>query len=193
MLVSLAIIVVGGFSFAGSPPGSSTPDCIRLSPDGNMLLPVVVRDQMGDPIPYTEVRVVFEAECDAALYWCPEQEHPIVHGRTNVNGEVTFSIRAGGCYEGGLNTISIRADPADIWLAVYEEVGSPDMHSDEPPRHGDGDVDLNDFVVFSSRFLTTDTCADLHHSGSPWWTCDEDVDLDDFVVFMEKFLTDCAQ
>jgi len=165
---------------------------LRLAPDGSFEL--FARIEYGydcEPIPNTEVRVIFSASAEEALYWCPGQEHPVITGTTNSDGEVTFNIRAGGCLDLPY-AIIVEVDPGAITVDTYDRVGSPDMHSDNPPRVGDGDVDLNDFVVFSSRFLEEDYCADLHDSTPPLdERCDEFVDLDDFVVFMRSFLQGC--
>jgi hypothetical protein len=169
-----------------------------MCPAGDIQQVVELRDKNNDAMANWPVHMVFTQACEAMINWCEGQPHPVITQITDAEGIAIFRIRAGGCCvdgypapcdndAGGVNTVVIEADELGI-LNAYSGVGSPDMHSEEnigePWGRGDGDVDLNDFVRFSSVFLTDCACGDLH------W-CDNDIDLNDFVAFSGHFLHTC--
>ncbi len=200
-ILVLAAIMIPAAAMANIPHAgnSTTPDGVGVCPGSDYLLTVIVHDQNDNVMPNTPVRVIFSDVCDGLINWCTGQDHPVIEMNTNGSGVAVFGIDAGGCCmdgfpapcdndAGGIGTVVIEADPAAVVLSSYEHVASPDMHSDagggNPWGAGDKDVDLNDFVRFSSIFLTLCGCGDLQGG-------DGDVDLNDFVSFTAHFLHSC--
>jgi hypothetical protein len=60
---------------------------------------ITVRDGVGNPISGALVEIKFSASVDAMVCWCPGQVHPIITGVTDVDGQATFYIFAGGCID----------------------------------------------------------------------------------------------
>lgn len=207
MLV-LAVMLIPAAALANipSPENSTTPGCIRICPESDICQEIEVRDQNDNIMPNTAVRMIFSATCESMICWCQGQDHPVIELFTDANGMVTFCVDAGGCCvdgypapcdndAAGANTVVIEADPAAVTLNSYDSVGSPDNYSipdvGDPWGKGDCAVTLEDFVRFTSIFLTDCACADLHTDNIDG-SCDEDVDLNDFVVFAQHFLHSCT-
>ncbi len=195
---AMMLLPVALFASVPNAENSTKPDCIRICPAGDMCQEVIVRDQNNEEMPNTPVRMIFNAAANAAIYWCPGQAHPVIEVMTDDTGLATFCVAAGGCYPwagpdeppgNDPGCVIIEADPGEIELKSYDDVGSPDMHTDAgPPPNGDGDVDLLDFVVFAQLFDQIHHCADFHDdTPANDGACDEDVDLLDFVVFAQHF------
>ncbi len=195
----LATIPALCFAIIPDADNSDTPDCIRICPAGDINMVTVVRDQNGEAMPDTPVRMIFSTAADADIFWCDGQAHPVIELTTGAGGEANFLIYAGGCHiwEGpdeppvdDPGCVIIQADPGAVVLDTYEDVGSPDLHTDAgSPPNGDGDVDLLDFVVFAQVFDLNHHCGDLNDDGTAPLDgiCDEDIDLLDFVVFAQHF------
>ncbi len=203
-LAFVSVLAVGIANPDSVPPveESITPDCLRFCPNGDICQDVQVIWE-DEPVAFTDVRMVFNMTGNDQIYWCPGQVHPVITTTTDADGRCAFRIRAGGCYpwagphappQDDPGCVVIAADPGDIVLNSYEDVGSPDCHTDGvAPPNGDGDVDLMDFVVFSQMFGSNHHCGDFDDDGTIEGdgVCDEDVDLLDFVIFAQHFGHTC--
>ena len=177
-LVALtAMIAIPATSMAIVPdPGlSSTPDCIRVNPDGSVGVDVSVVGTDGSPLGNEEVRLIFSASC-TDLAECSGMSPIVLALTSGAAGTVSFAPEMGGCCMAS-GAAEIEADPGAVTLASYGDVGSAD-------NDGSLDVALDDFVRFQAAFLTTDSCHDLAN-------CDNNVQLPDFVNFQARFLTAC--
>ncbi len=159
-----------------SPTASRVPECVRVSPGGELPLEMVIRSEDGTPLAGVEVSVIFSPTCSERLTSCDDDGGGIViTGITNAEGGLVLEPRLGGCcVEGRSVLIEARGHP----IACYDYVGSPD-------QDGDGHVTLGDFVLFEGLFLLDFApCGDLVG-------CNLGVGLDDFVEFQRLFLTGC--
>jgi len=86
-----------------TPECRSVPDLIPITPDGSLPFTITLNtpDQSGGcnggPIVGAIVIVEFSPEADALIAWAPGQDHPILQGTSDANGEVTFYIAGSGC------------------------------------------------------------------------------------------------
>lgn len=157
-------------------PFIGTPDCIRLSPDGSLVLEGFIIGTDGNPCAGTEIRAQFGAGCED-LVVCPDGGPATVFTTlTDDAGQFAFTLQVGGCCEGA-GAFTLETGEGYTLLPVYNSVGSPDMN-------GDLVVNLADFVLFQAAFLSADTCADLA-------SCDGSVALADFAAFQSQFLATC--
>ncbi|MCK4304429.1 MAG: hypothetical protein KAY24_09350 [Candidatus Eisenbacteria sp.] len=130
-----------------------------------------VRNADNDPIPDAFVEIIFGMPGDLYLE-CPDL---VLTGTTDVNGNVTFDVSAGGCSVGA-NAAKIRANGVDI--RTYENVKSPDYAG-----VADGNVDLDDFIPFGSAMGVTGGCTDYFNDGM--------TGLEEFIVFGEAWGRTC--
>lgn len=154
---------------------SVIPECLRVSPDGALDVPVQILFCDGTPGAFVDVRLIIDPACQTEISGCDGATVYTVI--TNGAGDAVIEPLLGGCCVADPAAI-IEADPGAVTiLPRYETIGSPDNDADLM-------VQLDDFVRFQGAFLGSDACHDL--SG-----CDEDVMLSDFVVFQGRFLARC--
>ncbi len=110
----------------------------------------------GSPFANRLLILDFSPALDAAIRWDPLQEHPRIERNTNAQGDATFALRGGGCFQAG----SVVA-MCEYWF--YPEIGWAGVKS--PDVDGDCAVRDNDVAYVESRLGTADFCADLDGSG----------------------------
>jgi hypothetical protein len=79
-------------------PQLSTVPTVVYEPGGGLAYTVSVQSPIG-PVIGDTVRIVFSAEADQLVCWCPGQVHPVITGVTGTTGRVTFNIAAAGCID----------------------------------------------------------------------------------------------
>ncbi len=176
-----ALAVASSHAIIPDPGASSTPGCLRTSPDGTLGtgLQVTVIGTNGLPIDSEEVRLILDsAACGALIQACPGQAYPVISGTTDASGQVTLEVFLSGCCISAAVGV-LEADPGSVVLNTYGSIASTD--ADSPY---DGLTGLGDFVLFQTAFLTADTCFDFD-------ACNDFVELGDFVIFQNDFLAVC--
>jgi hypothetical protein len=134
---------------------------------------VVVRDTYGNPLAGEEVTVYPDP---AATGFCFCSGYETATGTTDINGMVTVEFsKMGGCGD-----IAWYAEAQSVILGP-----SPEIFVASPDNNGDCQVNLSDFIVFASSYLTTFECFDIDGS------CDMYVSLPDFVTFASHYLHTC--
>lgn len=98
LLCIMMLVSVPSFATIPDPDNSIVPNVVH-TPSGSAEYTVVVNNNAGAPLSGATVLVVFSGEADGLICWCTGQEHPIVEAITDVNGEATFNIAAGGCID----------------------------------------------------------------------------------------------
>jgi hypothetical protein len=132
---------------------------------------VTVRNVYGDPLPGKTVDC-YGLEVSGVFCWCPGES--LQTDVTDVNGEAFFDFTDfGGC---GLVQFGATCEGVVFSPCAQIFVASPDIN-------GDCVVDLTDFAMFASMYLTTNPCGD--------YDCDGNVGLSDFALFAAHYLHAC--
>jgi hypothetical protein len=102
LIAGLAVALGSAPAWAGIPEAAnSTVPNVVYNPTGSKEYIVVIRDAGNNPLQDIEVRIQFSAEADTTVCWCVGQVHPLIGATTDVNGEASFFISAGGCLDPG--------------------------------------------------------------------------------------------
>lgn len=111
----------------------------------------------GVPLPDFPVQLEFSPQVESNLTWDPAQTHPVLHGVTDDQGWVTFTLRGGGCAPSGwvhLNCDDAWGNGIESWWGAR----SPDLN-------GDCTVGRDDIEAIEARLGTSDFCADFNGNG----------------------------
>lgn len=114
----------------------------------------IVDECTGTPEPLTWVDLYFSSATEDALTWDSTQERPPLRARSDADGNVVVSVRAGGCSEQGGVVLTCTFVPLSGWVGVK----SPDIT-------GDCRVTDLDLHIVTAKLGTDDFCADLDGSG----------------------------
>lgn len=145
---------------------------------------VWVRDSAGNPIPNSQVKIVFAGTGTSIRPYHPQgPQGPIVihcgdhsfSGFTDGQGHLNFTPQFGRYAE--IAVVPVYADNVQIALI---EARSPDYDDD-------GDVDLSDFATFADDY------SDIHvyHARSDFDDCPTK-NLGDFAFFADQFVASTA-
>jgi hypothetical protein len=101
LIVTGLIVAFGATSaLAAIPdPSQSTVPNVVMNTAGNKAYTVTVIGGDGSPLQNSLVKLIFSAEVDSVVCWCVGQAHPEITALTDVNGEATFNIAGGGCFD----------------------------------------------------------------------------------------------
>ena len=173
LLVALSWAATGS-ALAGvpDPENCTTPDCIVLSPSGELPVEVVVRDVDGEACEGVLVTIAFDALCTDLIDGVICAPATSYSGTTDADGAVTINAPVGGVCEGA-DAVTIVSDGVEI--ASYDVLASPDVN-------GDGIVNVPDLIEFSIALDTVAPTLDLCN-------CDGLVDDADYVVHQNQFLS----
>jgi len=80
------------------PENCTVPSGLVVSPDASLGYAVTVVGSLG-PMNGALVTLQIPTAADALVTWCVGQTHPEVQGVSDVNGQATFHIAAGGCVD----------------------------------------------------------------------------------------------
>jgi hypothetical protein len=177
------LLLMTSSAFAGIPdPALSTVPNVIYEPSGSTEYKVIVVGSSG-PIDNALVRIVFSDEADTLVCWCVSQDHPVIEATTNINGEASFFIGAGGCLEPAqLSTPPVTVYADGVLLAQVGAV-SADVGDDSGRLPHEGwnpgatcGVSLSDAIYFTDPITTGtyDFCSDLDSNGA--------VDVTDAVI-----------
>lgn len=176
LLAAAVALVLPASVFAGIPdPALSTVPNILTSPDGTLEYVVTVVGAEG-PIDQANVEIVASTEVDGLLCWCVGQTHPTIQAFSNVNGEASFFIAAGGCVDPAVVTTPPAAEVFANGIKIGEPGWvSPDVtdNSGNKPTDvgynpaGSCEVTVGDAVYLTGPIAnaTYDFCADLNTTG----------------------------
>jgi len=172
-LVLLVPLLFLGQAAAQDPdPAHCTVPNVVYSPGGTYAYTVTVLDATDTPVYPCVVEIVFSVEADSLVCWCEGQAHPVILEFTDMQGDATFHIFAGGCIDPSL----VSAPPAIQVFAngtLIGEVGgvSPDAGdafghfpwNDWTPGEGCG-TGISDGVYHSSPLATAvySFCTDMN-------------------------------
>lgn len=124
---------------------------------------VNVRNSDNEAIPDAFVEIIFGVPGNH--FFCTSAT---LTGTTDINGNVTFNIAAGGCT---MATDAVRIIANTVQIRTYDTVKSPDYDGSS-----DGTVSGTDFVVFGQAFASgAGGCDDFTNDGV--------TDGSDFVIF----------
>lgn len=158
----LSVAAVNAWAAHPYPPACTVDPCVRLCPNGDMALHVVVRDATSQPIPFAQIVVEF-TQCPG-IFLCPlngSEPYSIsppssVDMTVNLSGAADIPIRAGGICSGGL--VSVYANGQLI--AQRPGVASPD-------QNGDAVVNAADQAIMAAKIAGSyDPTADLDCDGT---------------------------
>lgn len=176
-LLAFIMMLVSGTSFATIPdPTTSIVPNVVYNPNGAAEYTVVVNNSNGAPLNGATVLVVFSSEADGLICWCANQEHPIIEAVTNVSGEATFNIAAGGCIDPSLvaSPPAVQVFANGVLLGEVGAVGADavDQAGTLPTSGwnpgGSCDSTLPDAVFFTVP-ISTNTytfCVDFNSDGA---------------------------
>jgi len=146
-----------------APNASHVDPCLVFCPTGDITFHVVVRNQVGIPVPGATVDIEYSA-CPGFHLCSPSGSEPYEHislpGFEVIRviadgaGQANFPVRAGGTCAAGL--VNVYADGI---LLAQRALASPD-------QDGDGDVDPADSVLLQSKLGLNDPTVDLTCDGS---------------------------
>lgn len=151
-----------------SPSNSTLPACLATTPGGNIPSVFIVRDLANNTIAGSVV-VLDYSQC-AGFVPCPQTGVPAdnyivdiptqtVRAFTNVAGQVSFALRAGG----GCSNPGIRVFADGVMLGT--------LHAASADQNGDLSVDGADVALVNGKIGSTDLSGDLN--------CDFIVDASD--------------
>ncbi len=123
---------------------------------------VTVVDSGNNPMPNAEVEFLFLPQ----ILICPDA---VLTGLTDLNGQVTLVLEAGGCVRDTHNACLVKAN--GVIIREYHQVKSPDFDGAGPNHQ----VNLADLVAYGSG----DLCHDYNN--------DAIVNLSDLVIFASGF------
>lgn len=176
LIAGLAVVLGAAPAWATVPsPDNSTIPNVTVQPGGSKEYKVIILDVGMSPVPDADVRVIFSDTADTTLCWCVGQVHPVVGATTDVNGEASFFIAAGGC----MNPGEWVDPPAKVYAngILMGEVGvvSGDVvdgtgvlpHQGWDPA-GTCESGLPDAVYFTAPIQTGvyDFCTDFNSDGA---------------------------
>jgi hypothetical protein len=121
LVVALGAATAGAAGAAIPDPANSTVPNVVYNPSGGKEYKVIVRDGSNMPLSGALVRIIFSEEADTLVCWCAGQTHPSIDATTDVNGEASFFISAGGCLDPG----QFAVPPVTVYAAgvLLAEVG----------------------------------------------------------------------
>lgn len=176
LIAGLAVALGAAPAWATVPDAAnSTVPNVTVQPTGSQEYKVVILDVGMNPVSGAEVRIVFSDVADATLCWCVGQDHPILGATTDVNGEASFFISAGGCMPPGEYADAPAKVYADGILMGEVGVVSGDVvdgagilpHQGWDPN-GVCESGLPDAVYFTAPIQTGiyDFCTDFNSDGA---------------------------
>jgi hypothetical protein len=106
LLLQLVFVVIHPAGVTGGPkdlypPCVTMPKTLIITPDGSWghTIRIEKRETGCTPIEGSYIEIEFHSQVAPLIAWGNQQQHPIMSGLTDVNGEVTFHIAGGGCVD----------------------------------------------------------------------------------------------